>query len=345
MSPAENAALELVTLRTDRRNERKGKFVLYAELSADCNKEWLVDGLLGHGEMSVVYGHPSSGKSAFVEDTALRIAAGVEVHGRPVRRGAVLYVALERKKVIERRAIAFRIKHGYAELPFAILGGVIDLRETANAEAIVAIAKEVEKETTEPVVLVVIDTLSRALAGGDENSPKDMGAIVKACGVIGDGTKAHVQLVHHMPVEAERMRGHGALLGAADTTILVDKGEIRTATVVKANDSEEGVQISFKLESVIVGADGKTDAPVVVPAEAPAQDYAPAGDRLTPNQRTMFTILHDAGPAGLTTDDWNAKARDAGIGVKRRADLVDIRSTLKSKGMVSMYGDRWTVRH
>ncbi len=59
----------------------------------------------------------------------------------------------------------------------------------------------------------------------------------------------------------------------------------------------------------------------------------------------MFGLLYDAGPNGLTTDEWNAKAREIGIGEKRRADLVDIRRKLKSADMISQYGDRWTVRH
>jgi len=334
-------------LRADLRiiqSERKGKFVLFSELSPDCNKEWLITGLLGHGELSVVYGHPGSGKSVFAEDAALRIAAGWDVHGRPVRRGAVLYVALERYGLVKRRAIAFRIKHGLTDLPFAIMGGVFDLRDSTLAQAIVAVAKEVEAVTGELIVLIVIDTLSRALAGGDENSPKDMGAIVKSAAIIGQGTGAHVCFIHHMPKESESMRGHGALLGAADTTILVSKGaSVRTAEVIKANDSQEGEQLAFTLESVQVGTDGETTAPVVVPAEKPAEQVS--NDNLTKNQRTMFTVLHDAGPNGLSTDDWNAKAREIGIGEKRRADLVDIRSALKAKGLVSQYGDRWTVHH
>jgi hypothetical protein len=248
--------------------ERRGKFVLFGELSPDANKEWLITGLLGHAELSVVYGHPGSGKSVFVEDAALRIAAGWEVHGRPVRRGAVLYVALERYVLVKRRAIAFRVKHGLSELPFAIMGGVLDLRDGAQAESIVAVAKEVEAETGEPIVLVIIDTLSRALSGGDENSPKDMGGLVKGTAIVGQGTGAHVLLLHHMPKESESIRGHGALLGAADTTILVSKGaSVRTAQVVKANDSQEGESIAFDLESVPVGTDGETTAPVVISAD------------------------------------------------------------------------------
>jgi len=66
------------------------------------------------------------------------------------------------------------------------------------------------------------------------------------------------------------MRGHGALLGAVDTTLHISKnGELRSARVVKANDSEEGETVSFTIESVEVGADGTT-APIAVPTEGPA---------------------------------------------------------------------------
>ena len=334
-------------LRADLRiiqSERKGKFILYEELSPDSNKEWLIAGLLGHAEVSVIYGHPGSGKSAFAEDAALRVSAGEPVHGRPVRRGAVLYVALERRKLVERRALAFRAKHGLTELPFAIIGGVLDLRDASQSQGVVSIAKEVEAETGEATVLVVIDTLSRALSGGDENSPKDMGAIVKGAEIIRQGTGAHVCLIHHMPKESENLRGHGALLGAADTTILVSKGTaVRTATVIKANDSEEGEKISFELESVQVGSDGNTTAPVVIGAEPEAAISKPA--RLTKNEQTMFELLHRAGPRGLTTNEWNEQGKEAGLGHGRRADLHDARVGLERKGLAKVYVDHWTVKH
>ncbi|MGB8040301.1 MAG: hypothetical protein WCF39_19695 [Pseudolabrys sp.] len=46
---------------------------------------------------------------------------------------------------------------------------------------------------------------------------------------------------------------------------------------------------------------------------------------------------------GLSTVEWNNRARDAGIGNKRKADLYDIRVALKSKGLVRRYCDRWNV--
>jgi len=223
--------------------------------------------MLGQGEASTFYGAPGSGKGVIIEDMCLHIAAGHEWHGRPVLRGAVVYVALERKKLVERRAIAFRKKHELDDLPFAIVGGVYDFRDPATARRIADICKLVEEATTERVVLVVIDTLSRAMAGGDENSPKDMGAIVNSTAHLQEKTGAHILWVHHMPHDGDRMRGHGALLGAMDTTLHVVKSAGgRSATVVKANDSEEGECVAFDLESVQIGDDGTT-APVVIPID------------------------------------------------------------------------------
>ena len=125
--------------------ERKPRFVLYRELEAESRKEWLVKDLLGAGDASAFYGVPGCGKSVLVEDMALHIAADREWHGRQVKPGAVLYVALERKKLVERRAIAFREKHGITDLPFAVLGGMYNLREPGAGVAIAAAAKQFEK--------------------------------------------------------------------------------------------------------------------------------------------------------------------------------------------------------
>jgi hypothetical protein len=323
----------------------KRPFVMYSELSEDDNKLWLVHGLLGQGEASAVYGQPGSGKSVLIEDMALHIAAGRDWHGKPGQRGAVVYVALERRKLVERRARAFGKKHGLDDLPFAIVGGVYDFRIPATATWLADICAQVARLTGEKVVLIVIDTLSRALAGGDENSPKDMGAIVTATAQLQEATGGHVLWVHHMPHDGDRMRGHGALLGAMDTTLHVCKaGTGRTATVVKANDSEEGECITFDLESVQIGEDGTT-APVVIAINQTRGRSVANEPKLKGNQQTMFAILHSAGSAGMTIEQWNAEAREAGIGLKRRPDLYDLRTQLKSKGLVREYGERWSVAY
>ena len=119
-------------------------------------------------------------------------------------KGLVIYIGLERRLLVERRAIAFRERHGIPDLPFAIIGGVYDFRDQRTAAAIGGIVHQVEDATKQSVVVVIIDTISRALAGGDENSSKDMGAIVATTARIQEATGAHVAWIHPC---ADRRRG------------------------------------------------------------------------------------------------------------------------------------------
>lgn len=273
--------------------QRKHKFVLYGELDTETSKPWLVRGLLGATEQSVVYGRPGSGKSVLVGDLGLHVAAGLDWHGRKVKAGAVLYIALERRKLVERRVIAWRDRHQIDRLPFAVMSNMLDFRAPRTADEIAAVVREVETETRAEMTLIIIDTISRALAGGDENGPRDMGALVNVVGTIQAKTAAHVLLVHHMPQDgSERMRGHGALLGAMDTTIHVEKlaGGLRCATVVKANDSEEGERVTFGLESVVIGIEDEgqeTTAPVVVPVDPAVVRHARSESRWTKGLRLI----------------------------------------------------------
>jgi RecA-family ATPase len=346
IGPAANNALHAKAVLAD----RKRLFTLFRDLQLGDNKEWLVKGLLGHGEASAFYGKPGDGKSVLVQDLCMHVAAGWPWHDRPVRRGGVVYIALERRKLVERRALAFRQRHDISDLPLAIVGGVYDFRDRRTADRIIEITREVEEETGEPVVLIVIDTLSRALCGGDENSPKDMGAIVNASGLLHQGTGAHILWVHHMPLDGgERMRGHGALLGAMDTTVHVVKADrIRSATVVKANDSEEGESVAFILESVTIGVDSdgiETTAPIVVPAE-PATEKASTKPKrkMSDRQRLALQALTDAtlanGKPVVPSDDWREELFRRGIleraAANPRANFKRIRDSLAARNLIGV---------
>lgn len=357
VAEANNNELDAIALRAD----RKSKFLLYRELQAESRKEWLVHGWLGAGDASAVYGVPGCGKSAIVQDMALHVAGGQDWHGRTVQQGAVLYVALERKMVVARRAIAYRERHNIQDLPFAIVGGVFDLRTPAALAELIAVVRQVEEATGETIALVVIDTISRALSGGDENSPKDMGAIVAATSRLQAETKAHVLWVHHMPQDgAERLRGHGALLGAMDTTIHVEKGEISTATVVKANDSEEGERIAFRLEGVTIGPE--TTAPVVVAEDAERAQPAKTARSLSPRDKLALNALAEAtlahgvpGPADLpsgiktvTIEQWRQKMFEVSVITREHSNPTvafgRICERLSSKSLVGIRGSLiWAV--
>ena len=360
-----NAELDRVVIENDRKqNNHKLGFTLYADLAATSSKSWLVKNMLGASEMSAFYGPPGCGKGVIIEDMGLHIAAGLDWHGRATNRGAVLYIALEREKLVERRAIAFREKHDLRDLPFAIVGGVYDFRQPATANQIAAICGQVEDATGEPVVLIIIDTVSRALAGGDENSPKDMGALIMTAGLIQQKCPtAHVLWVHHIPHDTDRLRGHGALLGAVDTSVSVSSGGmVRSAKVVKANDSEEGESIAFTIESIQIAPDGTT-APVAVPAET-TTTTATNKRRLSANAQVGLdalteTIINHGKPApqslGLpassktvTIDQWEDELlRRAVLNQKdnnRWRDFKRIREQLAAKSIIGVRDNHvWTT--
>jgi hypothetical protein len=276
------------------------KLIWFSEIDANPQKHWLVENFLGLGELSCVYGMPGSGKSVLAGDLACHVAAGLPWFGRRVHRGAVLYVAAERAGLVQRRFAAWRLHHRQSELPLAVLPMVVNLRDPSGAKLLIDAAADVHNFFGLDVRLIVIDTISRVLAGGDENSPKDMGALVNNLALVHDRTHAHMQGLHHIPIDGQqRMRGHGALLGACDTTVSVEKHDtIRSATIDKQNDGDEGERVTFALEGVELYYDPETKqattAPVVVPSDAPPPAQRPRPGPKSRADRIMRDAINEA---------------------------------------------------
>ncbi len=74
---------------------RKLSFVTLAEIEPDMDRRALVEGWLGLGDFSMVYGGSGEGKSFLAVDLAVHVAAGMAWHGQAVERGAVVYIAAE----------------------------------------------------------------------------------------------------------------------------------------------------------------------------------------------------------------------------------------------------------
>jgi hypothetical protein len=113
------------------------------------------------------------------------------------------------------------------------------------------------------VKLIVVDTLSRSMAGGNENSPEDMTRFIGNCDKMRNMTGAHVAIVHHSGKDkAAGARGHSSLRAATDTEIELDYDEntgMRTAKATKQRDMETGALFSFKLNVVDLGKDEDGD--------------------------------------------------------------------------------------
>jgi hypothetical protein len=229
-----------------------------AQPNLDAND--FVEGLLTSSAMSVIYGPSNCGKTFFVVDLALHVSLGREWRGRAVDRGAVVYLSLEGAQGIRNRLAAFRKHHELngEQLPFVAMPQPVNLlNEDADVHAVIELVNHVASETGIHVAMVIVDTLSRAMAGGNENSPEDMTAIVGNCDRIRDATGAHVCIVHHSGKdEARGARGHSSLRAATDTEIEITREEGADSSnvrVAKQRDLEAADPFAFALRSVPLG--------------------------------------------------------------------------------------------
>ena len=224
---------------------------------------YLVKGWLGRGQMSVVYGPSNVGKSFFCLDMALCISANVEWQGSKVKGGPVLYLATEGGNAFQSRCVALRKEYGIFEAPLAVRPSPVDLlRPEADLASLIELCKQIEADMGEPLAMIVIDTLSRAMAGGDENGPTDMTSFIANADALRDVTGAHIMIVHHSGKDtAKGARGHSSLRAATDTEIELEvDGKMRTANATKQRDLEPQEPFVFTLKVHELGKDEDGDA-------------------------------------------------------------------------------------
>ncbi|TPM58996.1 hypothetical protein FJ959_08970 [Mesorhizobium sp. B2-2-4] len=279
-----------------RSNERFDK-TWFDQIEEGAPKEALFKGLLGAGEYTTVSGLPGTGKSVIVTDLACHLAAKMDWHGRKLKKhGLVIYVAAERKKLTERRMMAFRKHHGVKDVPLLVVGGRLDFtRNLDDAKALIALIKEAETETDLPCVWVIIDTLTRVFGAGDQNASKDMTKFVQSCDEILLATQAHVTAIHHSSWSGERGKGAIDLDGAVDASYMVKKEHGKYRLVCDGtNDGDEGDILAFKMESIELSQDEDgepTTAPVVVKLEP---DTVPVSGTLKGYKGEVLAALHAA---------------------------------------------------
>ncbi len=245
----------------------------------------LVEGLLTIGDGSVLYGDSNSGKTFFVIDLACAVARGSKWMGRNTEPGMVVYLAAESPASVRSRLQAYQRHHGVKVPNFAIVQSPIDLFDgDADTEALIAVVKQLERETGQVARLIVGDTLARLSAGANENAGQDMGLVVRRFDRIRATCNAHFMLIHHSgKAAANGARGWSGVRAAVDTEIEVtDSAAGRCAEITKQRDlSTKGQRIGFRLDTVTLGQTkwgADATSCVVTPTEAPDK---PQGKRLS----------------------------------------------------------------
>ncbi len=234
-----------------------------------ADMEYLVHGMLTVGDRSMLAGPSGSGKTFLATHLAMCVARGQEFLGRSVMQGGVIYQAGEGARGLKKRIKAYRTHFAVPateDVPFVLLASRIDLfSKEGDTQKLIDEINAWKPVMSQPLKMVVIDTFSKATAGADENSGKDVSIIMENVDRISAECGVHVMVVHHLNADGKKLRGHTSLYADVDQVLLVTNDEttkVRTLTLAKQKDDEDGVKIDFSLAQVIIGYDAVAERDV-----------------------------------------------------------------------------------
>lgn len=227
----------------------KGKTPLrvlrYREMLELQPPPYIVEQLIRQRDLVVLYGAPASAKTFLAIDLVFSIAALPSWRRWAVRAGPILYIAAEGVFGLRRRAQAWQQRFGpnatdalHEQLYF--VDSAVQISDDDDFERFLQLVQKLEREPA----LIVFDTFSRCAAGVDENSVRDVSAIIQRLDELRERTKCAVLLLHHTGKDDKLERGSTAIRGAADVML-------RTIVKRKANATRgESMLIEISCEKV-----------------------------------------------------------------------------------------------
>jgi hypothetical protein len=220
---------------------RQWQIIPASELANLPKATWLIDGVLPEHGLSVLYGAPGAYKSFTALEYALEIA-----QTRPV-----VYAIYEGLNGYWQRIKAWEKHSGKSHGQLFMCIGNLAVMDTSDLAAFIERSNQIKP------ALVIVDTLARAMTGSDENSSRDMGMFIAACGRIQTDVDCAVLIIHHSNKGGIQERGSIALRGAADVMIkqyMLDDLIVRECAKMK--DSEPFESTYHAALSIEIEIDG-----------------------------------------------------------------------------------------
>lgn len=261
------------------------------DLRAIERPEWVIKSILPSRGIATLYGASGSGKSFLLIAMMACLAEGEAWFGNIVPKARrVVAVILEGEAGIKNRIAAWEASTGGMYPPSVrFVFGRFSLLSQDDVMTLIGAIDEVGGAD-----VVVIDTLNRAMPGGDENSSRDMSLMLESVKELQSLLESLVILVHHTGKdESKGMRGHSSLQGAIDVGIRVGRVDgQRQWTLDKNKEGADGTSFPFTLEVVDIGED-EDGVPVTSCFARPSDGHAvmlrkmPKGG----NQRVIYDAL------------------------------------------------------
>jgi len=275
------------------------KTLTVSDLLSMPDQVFVVDRHLPESSLGFLYGEPGAKKSFIALDWALHLAYGRgDWHGdaiQPKAEGKVLYLAGEGAFGMKKRVAAWLQHHGIEATDprqnrFHLLPHSVSM---LKSDDVAKLARTLRQAVGGPIIAVIVDTVSRAVAGADENLQKEMSLFVKACDALKENFGCVVLGVHHASRNGN-MRGSTVLQGAGDFVFRMDtkKGKLAGRLICeKMKDAPDGWSDAYQFQVVHFGDASSSLVPV--------RSAAGSSATFTPEMETQVLDAIEA--------DWTAK--------------------------------------
>ena len=222
------------------------KLELASAIAMEPPPIWAVVGIIPDSGIGTFYGPPKSFKSFLATDLLAHLAEGLPWFGRAAMKRQCVYIPFEGHAGLPSRIRAWE-QYNQRPAPFHVMRKPFNLRDQQGRDELVELLKPLER----PVLC--IDTLAAAAGSFDENSMKDMGAMIAILQELQERLDGLVTAVHHTGKDkSQGMRGHSSLSGAVDFALECTRGPGNAAgfKIALAKDSEQGTAFAFEMEAV-----------------------------------------------------------------------------------------------
>ena len=315
----------------------------------DIKYQYLIEHLIPAQDITVVWGRPKSGKTFIVLDMALHVACNLSYRGRRTIGGPVVYFTFEGAYIFPARVHAALRNMGLQDrdVPFYYCKDARKLTKVGGADGLIVAMRDIPA----PPVLVIIDTVNRAL-DGSENSDEDMTHFTRCAEDIGREFSCAVIVVHHARKGGDVPRGHTSLTGTCAAQLRVERASKVPAsadqsmmvgiTVEFMKDGPEGGQeFSWLTPMTMMDEEGR-DVVSCYCTEAPKPSKETS--YLTGLAKKALSILEKAITASdgssITYTDWRRQFEASHGGKKEAANKAFSRAydILVDKGLVHLTG-------
>lgn len=288
-------------------------------------EEFIMHPIYHASEVTLISADPKAGKTLVSQTLAMHIAAGLDFDDTLTvkERRPVLYFALESQTAIRKRLVAWKKRHDpdgtrftdATNFPFYTAEeGMNLLDETARTnlvEQIKAADSWWQKRGEKTIGVIVIDTLTKAMAGGDQNSVEDTSAVFDIIAKIKDaGIKAAVVIIHHNTKNGNSPRGSSNIQAEPDTLLTLSKSEETEQLelrilMARSLDDDKTFYFNIETEDLGVSNQGYTiTAPVLTSGTKQA---AVDGVTVSLQEEMMLKPVLD-GIAQMGNGSWSMKS-------------------------------------